>query len=80
MAVNRASFRMGRKRRPWSTTIIVPHVACLRGSWGTLSAEGLIAGADFAVRYPSHAVARRPATAVSIVVDNGDGAVGATIY
>ena len=40
----------GRKRRPWSTTIIGLHVACLRGSLGTLSAKGLIAGADFAAR------------------------------
>ena len=42
----------GRKRRPWSATIIVPYVACLGGSLGTLSAEGLIAGANFAARQP----------------------------
>ena len=40
----------GRKRRPWSTTIIVPHVACLGGSWGILSAKGSVAGAYFAAR------------------------------
>ena len=47
-----AASSAGRKRRPWSTTIIVPHVACVRGSWGTLSAEGSVPRGDFAARYP----------------------------
>ena len=34
-----AAASAGRKRRPLSTTTIVPHVACLRGSWGTLSGK-----------------------------------------
>ena len=45
-----AASSAGRKRRPWSTTIIGPHVACVRGSWGTLSAEGSIAGGYFAAQ------------------------------
>ena len=47
-----AAASAGRKRRPWSIAIIGPHVACLRESCGTLSAEGLIAGANFAARQP----------------------------
>ena len=43
-----AATSAGRKRRPWSTTIIGPHVAGLRGSLGTSSAKGSIARADFA--------------------------------
>ena len=45
-----AATSAGRKRRPWSTTIIGPHVACLRGSWGTPSAKGSIAGGYFAAQ------------------------------
>ena len=45
-----AAASAGQKQWPWSTTIIGPHIACLRGSWGTLSAKGFIAGADFAAQ------------------------------
>ena len=45
-----AAASAGRKRRPWSATIIGPHVTCLRGSWGTLSAKGSIAGGYFATQ------------------------------
>ena len=34
----------------WSTIINSPHVACLRGSWGTLSVKSFIAGGYFAVQ------------------------------
>ena len=64
------TFDNGRVFRPIrngarSTTIIVPHVNCLKGSWGTLSGTGSVPRGDFVARQPpkqavsSHAVARR---------------------
>ena len=40
----------GQKRRPWSTTIIGLHIACLKGSWGTLSAKGSVPQGNFVAR------------------------------
>ena len=42
-----AAASAGRKRRPWSTTIIGLHIACISGAWGTLSAKGSVAGGVF---------------------------------
>ena len=71
-----AASSAGRKRRPWSTTIIVPHVACLRGSWGTLSAEGSIGELFRGAIAAQLGTLTCAAAAVAIVYGDRDGRQG----